>query len=140
MGKCHRWPIHWRHGLTRRGTDWSRLLAVLVNRDPFVVLTLLASDGEYFPVSLLDLPLLTISSISEAAGAQFCLADFLQPNLAILYQRAVETFVLGTSRAEGSTSTFSMLLISVQTLISFCKFNPFSLLVKTTLMSMTGFS
>ena len=77
MGKWYRRPVCWR-GLARRKVDWCRLLlAILVNRDPFVVLTFLASDGEYFPVSFLDLPLLAIRSISEAAGAQFCLTDFL---------------------------------------------------------------
>ena len=76
MGKGYWWPVRWR-GMARRRVDRSRFLAILVNRDPFVVLTFLASDGEYFPVSFLDLPLLAIRSISEAAGAQFCLTDFL---------------------------------------------------------------
>ena len=77
MGKWYRRPVCWR-GLARRKVDWCRLLlAVLVNRDPFVVLTFLAGNGDCFPVSSLDPPLLSISRVSEAAGAQFCLTDFL---------------------------------------------------------------
>ena len=97
MGKWYRWPVCW-YGLTRRRSSRPcPLLTIMVNRDSLVVLTLFASDGDYFPVSSFDLSFLTVSRVSEATGAQFCLADFLKPDFAILYQRAVVTLVLRAS-------------------------------------------